>query len=95
MHRSPRGRLAAGLGQTLAAWLAVVLVALLVRHAAVAWAAFGAGVLACLLLGTRHRRHSRPDSATGAFTGLVLWPVVIGATVAAVNIASLSMSTVE
>jgi hypothetical protein len=92
---SPRGHFASGLGQALAVWLAVVLVGLLVPDATVAWVALGAGVLGCLLLGTRHRRRARVDSATGAFTGVVLWPLVIGVALAAISIASLSLSTVE
>ena len=90
-----RGRFLIGFGQALAVWLTVVLVAVVVSDPAVAWAGFGAGVLACLLLGTRHQRHARSGSAAGAFTGVVLWPALIGLAIALINIVSLSLSTVE
>jgi len=95
MQTMARGHFAAGFGQALAVWLTVVVVVVLVRDATVAWAGFGAGVLACLLLGVRHQRHARSGSATGAFTGVVLWPFLIGVTVAVVNIVSLASSTAE
>ncbi len=43
-----RGRLVYGLGQTLALWLTVMLVAASVRHIAAAWAGVGVGLVAGL-----------------------------------------------
>ncbi|MEU8818946.1 hypothetical protein [Actinoplanes sp. NPDC048796] len=75
-----------GLGQTAAIWVAVVVVALSVRNSAVALTAMTAGLLGCVVLGVWHKRRARADNAVGAFTGVVLWPVLIGAALAAVNI---------
>ncbi|XVU21715.1 hypothetical protein ACQPZJ_31135 [Actinoplanes sp. CA-054009] len=78
---------AAGLGQTLVIWAAVVVVVVAVPHGAIALAGLLAGLLGSLVLGVWHKRRERADSAVGAFTGVVLWPVVIGAALIAVNIA--------
>ncbi|SNY42604.1 hypothetical protein [Paractinoplanes atraurantiacus] len=77
----------AGLGQTAAIWAAVVIVALSVPDGAVALTGVLVGLLACVVLGVWHRRRARADSAVGAFAGVVLWPVLIGATLIAINIA--------
>ncbi|XVV08907.1 hypothetical protein ACQP2X_29140 [Actinoplanes sp. CA-131856] len=79
---------AAGLGQTLAIWAAVVAVVMAVPHGAVALTSILTGLLACVVLGVWHKRRARADNAVGAFTGVVLWPVLIGAALIAVNIAA-------
>ncbi|MBG0561525.1 hypothetical protein [Actinoplanes aureus] len=84
------GRVAHGLAQTLAVWVAMTFVATLFP-----WAAIGAGLLSSILLGKWHQRHARRDTAVGAFTGVVLWPVLIGAALIAMNVASMAMSDFE
>ncbi|MBM2617752.1 hypothetical protein JIG36_19530 [Actinoplanes sp. LDG1-06] len=88
-------RLVHGLGQALAVWVAVLLVVLLVPRLAVLWVSLGIGLVSVILLGQWHRRRSRPDAAVGAFAGAVLWPVLIGAALIAINIVSSSMSAYE
>ncbi|GAB1690223.1 hypothetical protein [Krasilnikovia sp. M28-CT-15] len=83
-----RGRFVSGLGQALAVWLVMVPIVLFVPNVAVAWTLFVAGLLACVVLGKRHRWQGRADSAIGAFTGAVLWPLIIGAAVIAIDIVS-------
>ncbi len=77
-------------------WLTATFGALFVaRHVAVAWGCVVAGLLTVVLLGRWHQRRSRPDTAVGAFTGAVLWPVVLGATLIAINVVSASLSDFE
>ena len=87
-----RGHFAAGLGQALGVWLAVLAVLPFVRQAPLAWAGLCSALVACVLLGQWHQRRARPDSAVGAFTGSVLWPVLLGAVILAVNIVAESRS---
>ncbi|MEV4349142.1 hypothetical protein AB0J83_32190 [Actinoplanes sp. NPDC049596] len=82
------GTVASGLTQTLAVWAVVVAVVLLVPTAAAAWTALVVGLLGALTLGTWHKRRRRADTAVGAFTGVVLWPVLFGAALIAINIAA-------
>lgn len=89
------GRIVHGLAQTLAAWLAASFVAWLITHPAVPWVWAGAGLLSSLLLGKWHQRNARRDAAVGAFTGAVLWPVLIGAALIAINAASMIMYDFE
>ncbi|MBB2942342.1 heme O synthase-like polyprenyltransferase [Actinoplanes lutulentus] len=84
-----------GLGQSLVVWVAVVVALAFTRQIAVAGALFGAGLLSVIVLGQWHRRHARRDTAAGAFTGAVLWPILIGLTIVLINIASMSLSDVE
>jgi hypothetical protein len=91
----PAGRLRTGLAHSLAVWLIAFTTMYLAPSLAAMWAFFGAGLLAVLLLAARHRRHQRPDSAVGVYTGAVLWPLLLGATLIAVNIASMSLSAYE
>lgn len=90
-----RGHLSHGLGKTAAIWLAVVLLALLVPRAAVLWSGIGAALLASVLLGKWHARRQRADTAVGAFTGVVLWPALIGVAIIAINAVSASLSPYE
>ncbi len=83
-----RGRFVYGLGQTLAVWLAVVLVVPIGRSLAAATVCLSAGLLTCIVLGKWHQRRARADSAVGAFTGVVLWPLLTGAVVMAITIVS-------
>jgi hypothetical protein len=82
-----RGRFVHGLGQALAGWLTVVLLVLFLRNQAIAWAGCVVAVVSCVLLGQWHQRRGRADTAVGAFSGAVLWPVVIGAALIAINVA--------
>ena len=81
-----RGRFVYGLGQTLAIWLAVLLLVASVPHVAAVWAGLGTGAVMSVLLGKWHRRGRRVDTAVGAFTGVALWPFVIAAVIMAVGI---------
>jgi hypothetical protein len=87
-----RGRFGAGLAQALGVWLSAMVVAGLVRHLAVAWTGAVVALLACVLLGQWHQRRARPDSAVGAFTGAVLWPVLLGLAVIVIGIVAESRS---
>jgi thiol:disulfide interchange protein len=84
--REQRGRFGVGLGQALAIWLAVPVLVAFVRHLAVAWSGVVVALVACVLLGQWHQRRARADAAVGAFTGAVLWPVLIGAAIIAIGI---------
>lgn len=76
------------MSQTLGIWLTVSLLIWLWPHVAIPWAGAGLGVLSCVLLGQWHRRRGRVDTAVGAFTGTVLWPVIIGVAVILIGIVS-------
>jgi hypothetical protein len=89
------GRFSIGLGQALLIWVAVVAAVPLVRQAVVMTVIAGAGLLSVILIGQLHRRQARHDSAVGAFTGAVLWPVLIGLTIALINVASMALSDFE
>ncbi|WP_229069302.1 hypothetical protein [Actinoplanes sp. DH11] len=67
----------------------------LVRKAAVAWVVFAAAPIAVILIGQWHSRHARRDSAVGAFAGAVLWPVLGGFALVAVNLAAAGLSDHE
>ena len=86
--REKPGRVVHGLSQTLSVWLTVSLLIWLLPHVAVPWAGIGLGVLSCILLGQWHRRRGRVDAAVGAFTGVVLWPVIIGVAIIVIGIVS-------
>lgn len=81
-----------GVWQSLGIWSAMSLVIVLVPHVAIPWAAVISGVLSCVLLGHWHRRRGRADTAVGAYTGSVLWPVIIGLAVILIGIVSESRS---
>jgi hypothetical protein len=81
-----RGRFGAGMVQALGIWLVAMAGVWLVRQVAVAWAGVVVALLACVLLGQWHNRRSRPDSAVGAFTGAVLWPVLLALAVIIIGI---------
>ncbi|GAB2623552.1 hypothetical protein Aab01nite_16810 [Paractinoplanes abujensis] len=85
-------RLLSGLAQALAVWVAAIATVWLVRNVAVLWAALVTALAAVILLGHWHRRRSRPDTAVGAYTGAVLWPVLFGAALIAINIVAGSSS---
>jgi hypothetical protein len=87
-----RGRFGVGLGQALVIWLSTLVLIAVVRHVAVAWSGVVAALLAGVLLGQWHQRRARPDSAVGAFTGAVLWPLLIGATIIVIGIVAESRS---
>jgi hypothetical protein len=87
-----RGRFGVGLAQALVVWLAPLVLAAFVRHPAAAWAGVGMALVVCVLLGQWHQRRGRADSAVGAFTGAVLWPVLIGAAIIAIGIVAESRS---
>jgi hypothetical protein len=89
------GRIVHGLAQTAVVWIAVVVAVLSVRSLAAMWAGICLGLLGGLVLGTWHRRRDRDDSAVGAFTGVVLWPLLIGAALIAVNVVAASGSPYE
>ena len=84
--RVPRGRFGAGLGQALIVWLSPLVLGAFVRQLAVAWTGVVVALVACVLLGQWHQRRGRSDSAVGAFTGAVLWPVLIGAAIITIGI---------
>ena len=84
--RVQRGRFGVGLAQALAVWLSPLVLVAFVRHLAVAWTSVVVALVACVLLGQRHQRRGRADSAAGAFTGAVLWPVLIGAAIITIGI---------
>ncbi|MEU4687971.1 hypothetical protein [Actinoplanes sp. NPDC023714] len=88
-------RFSIGLGQALVAWAAVVAVVMVVRQLALLWALTAATVAGVILLGQWHRRNDRRDAAAGAFTGVVLWPILIGLTIILVNVASMALSDFE
>lgn len=90
-----RDRLVLGLAQTLALWLALLVLVAVVRHVAVVWVAVGSGLVGAVLLGQWHQRRARPDSATGSFTGAVLWPVVLAAVILAIGIVADARSAYE
>ena len=91
----PGGRVLNGLLQALALWVIALVVVPFVRHFALLWASLSVALLSSLLLGQGYRRHARRDTAIGVFTGAALWPVVIGASVIAINIVSTARSDVE
>ena len=80
------GRVGYGLAQALAIWLALLAGTAAVREPAFAWGAVCAGGVLCVLLGQWHRRRGRADTAVGAFTGVLLWPLLIAGCLLAVGI---------
>ncbi|MBL7253690.1 hypothetical protein [Paractinoplanes lichenicola] len=85
-------RLLSGLAQALVVWAAALTVVWLIRNVAVLWAALATALVAVILLGQWHSRRSRPDTAVGAYTGAVLWPVLFGAALIGINIVANSSS---
>jgi hypothetical protein len=92
-HRA--GRFPIGLGQALLVWIAVLATVPLVRQPVVATAAAVTGLISVILIGQWHRRHDRQDSAVGAFTGAVLWPILIGLAILLIHVTSMSLSDFE
>nr|WP_296064580.1 hypothetical protein [uncultured Actinoplanes sp.] len=90
-----RGRLIDGMGQALLLWSAALLIVYLVPGPVVTSVCLVGGLLACVVLGRLHQLRSRPDSAVGAFLGSVVWPLLTGAVIIAVDILATSLSAVE
>ncbi|BBH64228.1 hypothetical protein ACTI_09130 [Actinoplanes sp. OR16] len=88
-------RFTIGLGQALLVWAAVIAAAVAVRQQALLWALSAVAIVAVIILGQWHQRNARRDTAAGAFTGVVLWPVLIGLAIILINVISMTLSDFE
>ncbi|MEV6346124.1 hypothetical protein [Actinoplanes sp. NPDC051851] len=89
------GRFIIGFGQAFAVWAVALAVVFLFRYVALGWSCLAAAVVGVILIGQWHQRHARRDSAVGAFSGALLWPVLIGVGILAIDFVSLLTSDFE